>query len=156
MPRKRTEAPAIDLIERDFLSAIDRLELKTPHHPVLSKKVRAGTLRINKLTVALEAGHSRTKIYDYPRVIARIGETQMPPREARNAREVIKGLREENALLRREKVAALSALAALALRMQLSIKDHQKKIRELERETKYPHRNSNQVNTDNVISIKKE
>lgn len=156
MPRRRPEAPGIDMIEKDFLLAIDRLELKTPHHPVLIKKARTGTLKLNKLTVAVEAGHSRTKIYDYPRVIARIAETQMPARETRSARDVIKGLREENALLRREKVAALSALAALALRLQVSIKDHQKKIRELEREAKRPRSNSIQINTDNVFSIKKE
>jgi hypothetical protein len=156
MPRRRPEAPAIDMIEQDFLSAIDRLELKTPHHPLLQKKARAGALRLNKLTVAMEAGHSRTKIYDYPRVIACIGETQLPARETKSARDVIKGLREENALLRREKAAALSALAAMALRLQLSIKDHRKKIRELEREAKHPGRNSIHIITDNVISIKKD
>jgi hypothetical protein len=133
MPRKRPDPPPVDPIEEDFLLAIERLELRTPREHVLQKNCRADKLSLNKSTVALEAGHSRTKIYDYPRVIARIAEVQVPVRSARTAQDVIGRLRQENALLRREKRSALSALAALTVRMQQDVKKHERRVREITR-----------------------
>lgn len=152
MPRKRPDPPPVDLIEKDFLLAIERLELRTPREHVLQKNCRANKLSLNKSTVALEAGHSRTKIYDYPRVIARIAEAQVPGRSARTAQDVIGRLRQENALLRREKRSALSALAALTIRMQQDVKKHEKKVRELERVARRGDRNDRAG--ANVISMR--
>lgn len=152
MPRKKPAPPPIDLIERDFMLAIERLELQAPRNLVLQKSGRAETLRLNKSTVALEAGHSRTKIYDYPRVIARIAEAQAPTRSARTAQDVIGRLREENALLKREKRHALSALAAITVRMQQLEAQHEKEIRESERAARRG--DGNDRAGANVISIR--
>ena len=152
MPRKRPEPPPVDMIEKDFLLAIERLELQTPRELVLQKSRRADELSVNESTVALEAGHSRTKVYDYPRVIARIAEAQAPVRSGVTAQEVIARLREENALLRREKCAALSALAALTIRMQQDVKKHEKKVRDIERVTRRGDRNGRAG--ANVISMR--
>jgi hypothetical protein len=152
MPRKRPDPPPVDLIERDFLLAIERLEVHTPRDHVLQKSCRAQKLSINKSTVAVEAGHSRTKVYDYPRVIARIAEVQAPVRSARTAQEVIARLREENALLKREKRSALSALAALTVRMQHVVAQHEKTVRESERVARRGDRNDRA--SANVISMR--
>jgi hypothetical protein len=49
-------------IERAFMDALGRLQAGLPFHPELVTRVTAGRLRINFLTVAKEAGHSRTLI----------------------------------------------------------------------------------------------
>ena len=153
MPRKRPDAPPIDAIEKDFLLAIERLELRTPREHALQKKsCRTGKLSLNKSTVALEAGHSRTKIYDYPRVIARIAEAQAPVRSARTAQDVIGRLRQENALLKREKRSTLSALAALTIRMQQYVMMHERRVREVARAARRGDPNHGSV--DNVISMR--
>jgi len=154
MPRKRPDPPPVDPIERDFLLAIERLELRTPREHVLQKNYRADKLSLNKSTVALEAGHSRTKIYDYPRVIARIAEVQVPVHSARTAHDVIARLREENALLRREKRSALSALAALTIRMQQDIQKHEKRVREVARAARRGKPKPGTV--ENVISMTRD
>ena len=134
MSRKRPDPPPIDTLEEDFLLAIDRLERGMPGQSVLQTLGRLRKLRINKSTVAVEAGHSRTKIYDYPRVVARIQDLQTPVQSALTAREVIGHLRQENAQLRRDKREALSALAAMVIRLEQVEKEYRRRIREIERE----------------------
>jgi hypothetical protein len=134
MSRKRPDPPPIDTLEEDFLLAIDRLERGMPGQSALQKLGRLRKLRINKSTVAVEAGHSRTKIYDYPRVVARIQDLQTPVQAALTAREVIGHLRQENAQLRRDKREALSALAAMVIRLEQMEKEYRRRIREIERE----------------------
>lgn len=137
MPRKRLTSHPVDRIERDFLSAIERLEQKAPLLPSLQSLARTGRLKINKSTVAIEAGHSRTKIYDYPRVIANIIGEQTPTRTAKTAMDVISKLRKDNAELKQERNAALSALASLTLRIHQERKDNERKLKEMARSAKY-------------------
>lgn len=137
MPRKRLSLPPVDKIERDFLSAIERLEQKVPLRPSLQSLARTGRLKLNKSTVAIEAGHSRTKIYDYPSVIAKIIGEQTPTRTAKTAMDVISKLRKDNAVLKQERNAALSALASLTLRLHQDRKDHERKLKEVARSAKY-------------------
>lgn len=49
-------------IEADFHAAINRLEEGRPRHHKLAAMAKAGTLKVNATTVALEAGRSRTLI----------------------------------------------------------------------------------------------
>lgn len=121
MPR-RTETPPIDPLEGEFMAAIDRLLQGTPESRGAIKRAKAGTLRIDKLTVAAEAGRSRTTLYKYPKVIARIEALSKGP--ATTAHDVIASLREENRVLKRQRQEAMDFMAATLLRM-----------RELERST---------------------
>lgn len=72
MPKLKKEAPPVDAIEQDFMDAISRLRDGKPRNKDLRAKASKGTLKVNKVTVALEADHSRTLISKkdcrYPRV----------------------------------------------------------------------------------------
>lgn len=48
--------------ERDILAALKRLEDGLPTNELLIKRLEQGTLKINPLTVTLEAGRSRTLV----------------------------------------------------------------------------------------------
>lgn len=106
MPRLKKEAPPQDLIEQDFLDAIDRLRDGEPKNKHLKACKAKGTLKVNVVNVALEAGHSRTLIAletgcRYPRVRelikqAKTGHNGLPT----TLNEVIARLRADNAELR--------------------------------------------------------
>ncbi|AJY44045.1 hypothetical protein I6G56_14820 [Burkholderia humptydooensis] len=51
-----------DPVAADFISALQRLIDGTPTHPKLIAKAADGKLRVNLLSVSIEAGHSRTLI----------------------------------------------------------------------------------------------
>ena len=73
MPKIKRHAPAQDVIERDFLEAISRLQDGVPREKELKVRKAKGTLKINFSSVALEAGRARTLIAlangcRYPRV----------------------------------------------------------------------------------------
>jgi hypothetical protein len=82
----------------------------------LGSEEHAGRAKITKVTVAKEAGHSRTKLYAYPRVLERIEAFGGKP--ANTAHDVIASLRAENALLKRQKRQATDVAAAMLLRMR--------------------------------------
>lgn len=147
MPRKRHTVPPIHPVERDLLAAIDRLEQGQPTHPELKKRARQGKLKLNKSTVALEAGHSRTMVYAFRTVTARMVEADAPLRasETVHAQDVITRLRQDNARLRQDKHAALSQLAAMALRMQQLVKEHAAQLRAVQRHTARQPRAPHQV-----------
>lgn len=80
-------APALDLIEQDFLGALKRLQEGAPTHKALKAAKIKGVLKINASNVAKEAAHSRTLIAmencKYPRVRemikqAKNGKTAVP------------------------------------------------------------------------------
>jgi hypothetical protein len=80
-------APAVDLIEQDFLGALRRLQDGTPTHKALKAAKIKGVLKINASNVAIEAARSRTLIAmencKYPRVRemikqAKSGKTAVP------------------------------------------------------------------------------
>lgn len=133
MPRKM-ETPPIDPIEGEFMSAIDRLIQGTPKSREALKRAKAGALRIDKLTVAAEAGRSRTTLYKYPKVIARIEALGNGP--ATTAHDVIASLREENRLLKRQKQEAMDVMAATLLRMRELERTSDTAIRKAVREAK--------------------
>lgn len=133
MPR-RTETPPIDPIEGEFMSAIDRLLLGAPRSKEALKRAKAGVLRIDKLTIAAEAGRSRTTLYKYPKVIARIEALRKGP--ATTAHDVIASLREQNRLLNRERQEAMDVMAATLLRMRELERNTDAAIRKAVREAK--------------------
>lgn len=133
MPR-RTETPPIDPIEGEFMAAIDRLLQGAPESRDSIKRAKAGGFRIDKLTVAAEAGRSRTTLYKYPKVIARIEALGKGP--ATTAHDVIASLREENRVLKRERQEALDVMAATLLRMRELERNTDKSIRKALREAK--------------------
>jgi C4-dicarboxylate-specific signal transduction histidine kinase len=139
MKRKIKTLPAMDAIERDFMDALDRLEANTPTNAELIKLAKLGTLKINVLAVAKEAGHSRTLIghngCKYPRVRARIIGLKTPVEPALTAEAVINRLRQENAELRQKITQRDSENAALVLRLrQLEIAT-QRELRKAKRAT---------------------
>ena len=105
MPRLKPPAPAIDQIEQDFLTALDRLQEGKPTNKTLKASKVKGILKITTSNVALEAGRSRTLIAmehcRYPRVremikLAKGGKTAEP----RTHTELIQRLRADIADLR--------------------------------------------------------
>lgn len=107
-------------IEDDFLAALDRLRKGKPQNKDLAAKAKAGKLKVNAKTVAMESGHSRTSLYKFDDIVARItaaGESA-PDKPTSTSKSVIDGLRVANAQLKQEKQAALDAVAAILLRMK--------------------------------------
>lgn len=137
MPHKTTPIPPIDLIERDFLNAIDRLEVGAPLNPTLAKRAKLGTLKVNVSSAAQEAGHSRTLIgHDgckYPRIRARVISLKVPATEALTAENVIRHLREENAELRKKLALRDTENAVLILRLRQLETATQREIRKAKR-----------------------
>lgn len=105
----------LDIIERDFSAAVDRLLANNPSNPLLKKQAAKNRLRISPSTVALEAGRSRTLIAmencRLPQIRDRILSAQRKsgPHVHRGKGSAIQLLREEVARLKRELVSALEA-----------------------------------------------
>jgi hypothetical protein len=72
MQHIKSTAPALDVIEQDFLDALRRLQDGAPTHKTLKVAKMKGVLKINASNVALEAARSRTLISmencKYPRL----------------------------------------------------------------------------------------
>jgi hypothetical protein len=88
----------MDLIEKDFLQALQRLQNGIPNHKALKSAKALGKLKINFSTVAREAGRSRTLIAlensRYPRVREAVKLAQEGThREPRTSGELIDKLR---------------------------------------------------------------
>ena len=137
MPHKTIPIPPIDLIEQDFLNAIDRLEVGAPLNPALAKRAKLGTLKVNVSAAAQEAGHSRTLIgHDgckYPRVRARVIGLKVPVTETQTAENVIRRLREENAELRKKLALRDTENAVLIRRLRQLETTTQREIRKAKR-----------------------
>jgi hypothetical protein len=103
-------------VEQDFNAAIDRLLDGRPTNRDLVKMAKAGKLKINKASVAAEAGRSRVTLDKYASIIARISAQETKP--VTTARDVITRLRETNIEREQQKQAALDAMAAMLLRMR--------------------------------------
>lgn len=86
MQHVKPTAPAVDVIEQDFLDALRRLKDGTPTHKVLKAAKMKGVLKINASNVAMEAARSRTLIAmehcKYPRVREMI-------KQAKNGKHVV-------------------------------------------------------------------
>lgn len=95
-----------DEVERDFLSAIDRLIKHKPRNMGLKRKIVRGTFKFSFSAVAMEAGHSRTLIAlencAYPVVRRRIIELMAPVGTSMSLTSVNFGLRARNKELERK------------------------------------------------------
>lgn len=105
MPKRRPKPPPTG-VERDLIEALERLKDGKPKHPDLAKQAAMGRLKITFSSVAREAGRARTLIAldncRYPHIRALIQDAVTPVPGARTAEDVIRGLRQENAELRRQ------------------------------------------------------
>lgn len=114
-------SPKNNRVEQAFEEALARLLVGKPNHPTLAEKAEKGTLRISLNTVALEAGQSRTLISQkdspYQHIRERILALNSDKKEKKSLNSVIEGLRQENALLRRQVTMALSESVAILNRM---------------------------------------
>lgn len=150
MPRKKSTAPGYDSLEQDFLEALARLEGGEPQNSGLADSARRGKLKLNVSTVAQEAGHSRTSLYKYPRVLAKLEHLNSPASVVKTAAQLIADLRQENALLRAEKKMALTQTAAMLRRLRDMEKEMDRKVRKAERHAK---RNQN---PNRVVGVRDE
>lgn len=137
MPKRRPEPP-MGQVERELTDALKRLEDGKPNHPDLLKKARLKKLRINATTVAKEAGRARTLIgHDgcaYPRVRAAIKRYENPSGPSTSYESVNRGLREQNADLRKTVTIAASRLAAMIRRMAAVDRAAAEEIKKAKRE----------------------
>lgn len=97
-----------DPIEQDFLEALQRLVEGKPHNKKLKASAKAGKLKVNTVSVALEAGRSRTLIAlencRYPKVreavkLAQGGKKALPTTYT----QLIENLRADLATVKAEK-----------------------------------------------------
>jgi len=109
-----------ELIEQDFLAALQRLVEGKPTHKTLKASAKAGKLKINTVNVALEAGRSRTLIAledcRYPKVreavkLAQGGKNALPTTYT----QLIDNLRADLATVKAEKRLLETTMAAHVL-----------------------------------------
>ncbi len=106
MRRRRTKDR--DIIEQDFLDALERLEAGSPQHPDLRARLKKGKpVKVNISNVAKEAGRSRVLIGQedcrYPVARNRVlGASGQEGHQPGNLADVIKQLRTSVAELRAE------------------------------------------------------
>lgn len=124
-------------MRQDFMAAIDRLEREEPLEASLKAKKKRGNLKINKSSVALEAGHTRVTLDRHHDVLDRIRELSQPKKTSSNSYDRIKNIREDKKLLNDELDLALTKSAAIILRMEKLKTKHQRDIRNLNREIKH-------------------
>lgn len=100
-------AATAEVIEKDFLDALQRLAEGKPQNKMLKARVREGRLKINAVSVALEAGRSRTLIAleecRYPKVREAIKLSQGGRKaEPTTYTQLIKNLHADLAMLKAE------------------------------------------------------
>ena len=102
-------------IEQDFRDSLERLLLGKPTNEVNTELLRRGRLKITKASVAREAGHSRTTYVNHPDIAQYVAQAidKKHPVLARAEHDLIRGLREENVLLRLEKAKLATRVANL-------------------------------------------
>jgi hypothetical protein len=111
----------VDGIDKDFLDALMRLQAGRPKNKDLATSAKKGTLRVNVISVAKEAGHSRTlighKACKYPStrdfIIALKGDPDNPTR----LQDVLTKKRVESVRLTRELKLAQTQNANLLSRI---------------------------------------
>jgi hypothetical protein len=133
------EFSAADPYEQAFMDALDRLLHGVPTNRGLAIDAKAGRLKITKVTVAKEAGRSRTKLYGNQRVLERIEALGGKP--ASTAHDIIASLRAENAVLKQQKRQAADATAAILLRMRELERQVVRDVNRAKREARRPDAN---------------
>ena len=118
----RERSDAVDRVEQDFIDALGRLQDNKPTQPALRKKSLDGKLKINVMTVSMEAGHSRTLIghkgCKYPETRRKVLDAAAKTSPLSSASSVLDSLREDSEELRRRVHLLVSHNAALVRRMQ--------------------------------------
>ncbi len=126
----------VDAIEKDFLDALARLQAGRPQVKDLATSAKKGTLRINLVSVAKEAGHSRTLIgHDrckYPSTRDFIVALRADPENPTRMQDVVAKKRVEAVRLNRELNLARTQNATLLSRVLQLEKD----VERLQRENK--------------------
>ncbi|MFC5356382.1 hypothetical protein [Azospirillum himalayense] len=114
LSRSKSSHPSV--IEKDFLTALERLVACKPTNTALKKLAAQGRLRINVSTVAKEAGRARSLIgYEgckYMGVRLQVLEQMKPIASPRSGAAVIARLREDVADLKLQLHNALAEAAA--------------------------------------------
>ncbi len=149
-----------DPIEQDFLEALQRLVEGKPQNKILKASAKAGKLKINAVSVALEAGRSRTLIgmegCRYPKVreavkLAQGGKKSMPTTYT----QLIENLRADLATVKAEKRLLETTMAGHVLarrkaevnskrdaaetsRLRKMVVDYEKVVHLSQTETKLP------------------
>jgi len=102
-------------LEQDFRNSLERLLQGKPTNEVNTELLRRGRLKITKASVAREAGHSRTTYVNHPDIAQYVAQAidKKHPVLARAEQGLIRGLREENSLLRLEKAKLATRVANL-------------------------------------------
>ncbi|MTJ93601.1 MAG: hypothetical protein F8N36_12155 [Desulfovibrio sp.] len=151
MSRKAKEPAAIGRVEKDFLAAIERLVAGKPMNRDLAKRAKDGKLKINKATVAAEAGRSRVTLDRYENIVAQIETLGTEP--ITSADHVIARLREENAKLKQQRQAATDAMAAMLLRMRAMERSTDQEVRKALRRAARPQPNRIVGATGHVVAF---
>jgi len=115
-------------VEAAFMMAIDRLLAR---HAL--KANSSNTPKINKSMVAREAGHSRTTLYKYPKVLERLKSFEATAKSSKQNE--IMSLRREIAKLKQETGTARDLMAAMLLQMREMERQTASRIRQAVRMT---------------------
>ena len=112
------EGPGVstgERLEQEFRESLERLLQGKPTNEVNTELLRRGRLKITKASVAREAGHSRTTYVNHPDIAQYVAQAidKKHPVLARAEHDLIRGLREENVLLRLEKAKLATRVANL-------------------------------------------
>ena len=131
-------------LEQDFRNSLERLLQGKPTNEVNTELLRRGRLKITKASVAREAGHSRTTYVNHPDIAQYVAQAidKKHPVLARAEHDLIRGLREENVLLRLEKAKLATRVANLVnhvARLEKQVKRQSRhSVRRGERRTSTP------------------
>lgn len=132
----------VSRVEQDYRDALERLLAGIPENPKLKAALSRGARVLpNKSNVALEAGRSRTPLAvkngPFPAIVSAIEaalcETEQPKRQVRTRKDYVRGLREENKILRNQLRLSRSENAALSLQLVDAVEAKERAERALER-----------------------
>jgi hypothetical protein len=105
MKRDVLDNDSVSNMLEDFKRAYARLKNHKPHNVENIQLMQAGKLRINKSTLALEAGHSRTSYVNHTDILEfvedKIGSRARVPRNVPSIEDANRTLREQNRKLQR-------------------------------------------------------
>ncbi|WP_312806853.1 hypothetical protein [Comamonas sp.] len=137
MKERKLQPPVpMDVIEKDFLDALARLQAGKPKDRDLATSAKKGTLRINLVSVSKEAGHSRTLIghgrCKYPSTRDFIVALREDPANPTRLQDVVAKKRVESVRLSRELKLAQTVNATLMSHVLRLEKD----VERLQRENK--------------------
>ncbi|NYH24238.1 hypothetical protein [Paraburkholderia bryophila] len=109
---------SVDAILQDFKDAYERLKKHQPRDPANAELLQVGKLRVNKLTLAREAGRSRTNYVNHEEVRRyaeeKLGAKASVPREVPSVETANREYRKANGELKDEVNELKAQLAEMA------------------------------------------